>query len=55
LSPYEAPWWLPGGHLQTIAAARTRHPAVEIRATSSIGEEADVLAALADWIARATG
>jgi uncharacterized protein len=21
LSPYEAPWWLPGGHLQTIVAA----------------------------------
>jgi hypothetical protein len=34
---------------------RARHPALEIRATSSIGEEQDVLAALADWIARATG
>jgi len=50
----------PGGHTKRdvpvlVAAARTRHPAVEIRATSSIGEEADVLAALADWIARATG
>jgi hypothetical protein len=28
---------------------------LEICATSSIGEEQDVLAALADWIARATG
>lgn len=50
----------PGGHTKRdvpalVAAARARHPALQIRATSSIGEEQDVLAALADWIARATG
>lgn len=50
----------PGGHIKRdlpalIAAARARHPALAIRATSSIGEEGDVLAALADWIARAAG
>jgi sirohydrochlorin cobaltochelatase len=48
----------PGGHIKRdlpalLAAARARHPALAIRATSSIGEERDVLAALADWIARA--
>ncbi|MFO1360949.1 MAG: CbiX/SirB N-terminal domain-containing protein [Burkholderiales bacterium] len=48
----------PGGHAARdlpalIATARARHPALAIRATSSIGEEAGVLAALADWIARA--
>jgi sirohydrochlorin cobaltochelatase len=50
----------PGGHTKRdlpalVAAARARHPALAIRATSSIGEEGDVLAALADWIARAAG
>ena len=50
----------PGGHTKRdvpalVDAARARHPALEIRATSSIGEEEEVLAALADWIARATG
>jgi sirohydrochlorin cobaltochelatase len=48
----------PGGHTTRdlpalLEAARTRHPALAIRATSSIGEEPDVLGALADWIARA--
>lgn len=48
----------PGGHTTRdlpalLEAARARHPALAIRATSSIGEEAGVLAALADWIARA--
>jgi predicted alpha/beta-fold hydrolase len=28
LSSYEAPWWLPGGHLQTIAAALAPAPRV---------------------------
>jgi sirohydrochlorin cobaltochelatase len=50
----------PGGHTTRdlpalLEAARARHPALAIRATSSIGEEADVLGALADWIARAAG
>jgi sirohydrochlorin cobaltochelatase len=50
----------PGGHTKRdvpalVDAARARHPALEIRATSSIGEEEEVLAALADWIVRATG
>lgn len=48
----------PGGHVSRdlparLEAARARHPGLAIRATSSIGEEAGVLAALADWIARA--
>jgi sirohydrochlorin cobaltochelatase len=48
----------PGGHTTRdlpalLESARARHPALAIRATSSIGEEAGVLAALADWIARA--
>jgi sirohydrochlorin cobaltochelatase len=48
----------PGGHTTRdlpvlLEAARARHPALAIRATSSIGEEPDVLGALADWIARA--
>jgi sirohydrochlorin cobaltochelatase len=50
----------PGGHTKRdlpalLEAARARHPTLAIRATSSIGEEADVLGALADWIARAAG
>jgi sirohydrochlorin cobaltochelatase len=50
----------PGGHAKRdlpalLEAARARHPALAIRATSSIGEEAGVLAVLADWIARAGG
>jgi len=28
LTSYEAPWWLPGGHLQTIAAALARAPRI---------------------------
>jgi predicted alpha/beta-fold hydrolase len=28
VEPYEAPWWLPGGHLQTIAAALGPRPSV---------------------------
>jgi predicted alpha/beta-fold hydrolase len=28
LSPYRAPWWLPGGHLQTIAAALAPAPRI---------------------------
>jgi len=31
LSPYEAPWWLPGGHLQTIFAALAPAPRVSYR------------------------
>ncbi len=31
LVPYVAPWWLPGGHLQTIAAARGPAPRVDWR------------------------
>jgi len=31
LSSYEAPWWLPGGHLQTIVAALTPAPRVAFR------------------------
>jgi predicted alpha/beta-fold hydrolase len=31
LSSYEAPWWLPGGHLQTIYAALTPAPHIEWR------------------------
>jgi hypothetical protein len=40
-----------------LFAHRSRDPewAGPFRATSSIGEEQDVLAALADWIVRATG
>lgn len=30
-SPYRAPWWLPGGHLQTIAAALARAPRIAWR------------------------
>jgi sirohydrochlorin cobaltochelatase len=50
----------PGGHTTRdlpalLEAARARHPGLAIRATSSIGEDADVLGALADWIARAAG
>ena len=30
-SPYVAPWWLPGGHLQTIAAALAPAPRVAFR------------------------
>jgi len=30
LSPYVAPWWLPGGHLQTIYASLVRPPAVPL-------------------------
>ncbi len=29
LTPYESPWWLPGGHLQTLAAALAPTPRVE--------------------------
>jgi sirohydrochlorin cobaltochelatase len=50
----------PGGHVKhdvpvLVAAARARHPVLEIRAASSIGEVDEVLAAMADWIARAAG
>jgi sirohydrochlorin cobaltochelatase len=50
----------PGGHTKRdlpalLEQARARHPALAIDATSSIGEEAGVLGALADWIARAAG
>ena len=31
MKPYEAPWWLPGGHLQTIAAAFAPAPRVAWR------------------------
>jgi len=31
LSPYQAPWWLPGGHLQTIFAALAPAPRVAFR------------------------
>jgi predicted alpha/beta-fold hydrolase len=31
LKPYQAPWWLPGGHLQTIAAALAPAPRVAWR------------------------
>jgi len=31
LKPYQAPWWLPGGHLQTIAAALTPAPRIDWR------------------------
>jgi hypothetical protein len=31
LSPYQAPWWLPGGHLQTIAAALAPAPRIDWR------------------------
>ena len=31
MSPYEAPWWLPGGHLQTIAAALAPAPRIAWR------------------------
>jgi len=30
-SPYQAPWWLPGGHLQTIAAALAPAPRIAWR------------------------
>ena len=28
MRPYRAPWWLPGGHLQTIAAALLPAPRI---------------------------
>ena len=31
LSPYKAPWWLPGGHLQTIAGALAPAPRIAWR------------------------
>ncbi len=31
MKPYQAPWWLPGGHLQTIAAALAPAPRVAWR------------------------
>ena len=31
MKPYQAPWWLPGGHLQTIAAALSPAPRVAFR------------------------
>ena len=31
MKPYEAPWWLPGGHLQTIAAALSPTPRIAFR------------------------
>ena len=31
MNPYEAPWWLPGGHLQTIAAALAPAPRIAWR------------------------
>jgi len=31
LNPYEAPWWLPGGHLQTLFAALAPAPRVTYR------------------------
>ena len=31
MSTYEAPWWLPGGHLQTIFAALAPAPRVPYR------------------------
>ena len=31
MSPYEAPWWLPGGHLQTIFAALAPAPRIAYR------------------------
>jgi predicted alpha/beta-fold hydrolase len=31
LTPYDAPWWLPGGHLQTIFAALAPAPRVAFR------------------------
>jgi len=31
LKPYQAPWWLPGGHLQTIAAALAPAPRIDWR------------------------
>jgi hypothetical protein len=29
--PYEAPWWLPGGHLQTVFAALAPAPGIDFR------------------------
>ena len=31
MSPYEAPWWLPGGHLQTVFAALAPTPRITYR------------------------
>lgn len=31
MEPYEAPWWLPGGHLQTLFAALAPKPRVALR------------------------
>ncbi|MEO8143012.1 MAG: alpha/beta hydrolase, partial [Betaproteobacteria bacterium] len=31
MSPYQAPWWLPGGHLQTIVAALLPAPHIAWR------------------------
>jgi len=31
LSPYQAPWWLPGGHLQTLAGALGPAPRIDWR------------------------
>ncbi len=31
MTPYQAPWWLPGGHLQTIAAALAPAPRIAWR------------------------
>jgi len=31
LTPYDAPWWLPGGHLQTIFAALAPAPRISFR------------------------
>ena len=31
MKPYQAPWWLPGGHLQTIAAALAPAPRIDWR------------------------
>ncbi len=33
MKPYEAPWWLPGGHVQTLAAALGPAPRVAFRRT----------------------
>ena len=47
MNSYRAPWWLPGGHLQTIAAALARAPRVVFereRWTTPDGDFVDV-----DW------
>ena len=53
MSSYRAPWWLPGGHLQTVAAALAPAPRIAWRRERWDTPDGDFIDL--DWAARADG